>query len=61
MKEFLFKFEGKYYITSCDTQMDAEMKFWEEIGFDPETCRELNLGELNRFVLSGDGQEVIYF
>lgn len=54
MKEYLFRFEGKQYITSAGSQMDAEIKFWDEVGFDPETCREIKVEEIFT-------EEVIYF
>lgn len=63
MKEFIFKFEGKNYITDADTLMDAEMKFWDEFGYDPETCiekpKELKDEDMDKLIYSDE--EAIYF
>lgn len=57
MKEFLFKFEKKNYITSADTLLDAEIKFWDEFGYDPESCVELE--NVDEFIISN--KDIIYF
>ena len=55
-RAFLFHYEDKKFITDADTQMDAEMKFWEEFGKDPEKVIELE--NVDKFL---DSDEIVYF
>lgn len=58
-KEYIFKFEGKSYITDANTIMDAEIKFWDEFGYDPDSCVEVKGDEIDKLVYSEE--EVLYF
>ena len=58
VKAFAFEYEGQKYITDADTQMDAEFKFWEEFGEDPESCQELE--NIDEYIFDNEAK-VLYF
>lgn len=56
MRAFLFHYENRKFITDADTQMDAEEKFFQEFGEDPEKVRELE--DIDKFL---NNEEIVYF
>ncbi len=57
MKEYIFTYEGRKYITDASNQMDAEEKFMEEFGEDPIDCKIVK--DLDSLIYSEE--EIVYF